>query len=107
MTALFAMGYWGWQQRVDLARYLFAVLVPLVAASLWGIFAVPGDASRSGNAPIPVSGVVRLVIEAAFFTFGVFATYQAVNPMLAVVLAAGVAIHYAISYDRITWLLRA
>jgi hypothetical protein len=80
MTALFAMGYWGWQQREDLVRYLLAVLVPLVAASLWGLFAVPGDASRSGRAPVAVSGPVRLVVEVAFFTFGVFTAHQAVNP---------------------------
>jgi len=107
MTALFAMGYWGWQQREDLVRYLFAVLAPLIAASLWGFFAVPGDASRSGKAPVAVSGAVRLVVEAAFFTFGVFAAYQAVNPVIAVVLASGIAIHYAVLYDRIIWLLRA
>ena len=75
MMALFAMGYWGWQQREDLVRYLLAVLVPLVAASLWGLFAVPGDASRSGSAPVAVSGAVRLVVEVAFFTFGVFTAH--------------------------------
>jgi Protein of unknown function (DUF2568) len=107
MMALFAMGYWGWQQREDLVRYLLAVLVPLVAASLWGLFAVPGDASRSGSAPVAVSGAVRLVVEVAFFTFGVFTAHQAVNPVLAVVLTSGIALHYAVSYDRIIWLLRA
>jgi hypothetical protein len=106
MTALFAMGYWGWQQREDLVRYLLAVLVPLVAASLWGLFAVPGDASRSGRAPVAVSGPVRLVVEVAFFTFGVFTAHQAVNPVFAVVLASGNALQYAVSYDRIVWLLR-
>jgi hypothetical protein len=106
MTALFAMGYWGWQQREDLVRYLLAVLVPLVAASLWGLFAVPGDASRSGRAPVAVSGPVRLVVEVAFFTFGVFTAHQAVNPVFAVVLASGIALQYAVSYDRIVWLLR-
>jgi hypothetical protein len=106
MTALFAMGYWGWQQREDLVRYLLAVLVPLVAASLWGLFAVPGDASRSGRAPVAVSGPVRLVVEVAFFTFGVFTAHQAVNPVFAVVLASGIPLQYAVSYDRIVWLLR-
>lgn len=107
MTALFAMGAWGWQQREDFARYLFAVGVPFLAASVWGLFAVPGDASRSGEAPVAVSGAVRLVVEAAFFTFGVFAAHQAVDPVLAVLLASGIVIHYGVSYDRIIWLLRA
>ena len=107
MTALFAMGYWGWQQQEDLIRYLFAVVVPLGAASLWGLFAVPGDPSRSGKALVEVSGAVRFVVEAAFFTFGVLTAYQAVNPVLAVILAVGIAIHYAVSYDRVSWLLRA
>ena len=83
------------------------MLVPLVAASLWGLFAVPGDASRSGRGPVPVSGAVRLVVEVAFLTFGVFTAHQAADPVLTVVLASGIALHYAVSYDRILWLLRA
>ena len=54
-----------------------------------------------------MSGAVRLVVEVAFFTFGVFTAHQAVNPVLAVILASGIALHYAVSYDRILWLLRA
>jgi hypothetical protein len=53
-----------------------------------------------------VSGPVRLVVEVAFFTFGVFTAHQAVNPVFAVVLASGIALQYAVSYDRIVWLLR-
>lgn len=107
LSALVAMGFWGWQHSDGPARYVFALLLPLAAVAVWGIFAVPGDRSRSGKAPVAVSGAVRLGVEAAFFGFAVFALYKLGSKPLSAILAATVAIHYAASYDRIAWLLRA
>src|SRR4051794_24962957 len=47
-----------------------AVAVPTALAIVWGTFAVPGDPSRSGNAPVRVPGWLRLVIELAVFGAG-------------------------------------
>jgi len=107
VSALVAMGFWAWQQNNGVARYSLAFLVPLVAAAVWGVFAVPGDRSRAGKAPVAVSGSVRLGIEAAFFACAVFALYRVGSNSLAAILAAAIVIHYAASYDRIAWLLRA
>ncbi len=41
LVALGAMGYWGWTQHEGTARWLWAIGLPLVAAVLWGTFAVP------------------------------------------------------------------
>ena len=73
---------------------------------LWGTFAVPGDPSRSGKAPVPVPGILRLVLELALFGFAAWALYDSGSPMLALVLAVLTLIHYALSYDRIAWLVR-
>ncbi|HUL91848.1 MAG TPA: YrdB family protein [Burkholderiales bacterium] len=107
LSALGAMAFWGWQQGDGSARYVFALLVPLVAAAAWGVFAVPGDRSRSGKAPVAVPGVVRLGVEAAFFAFAVFALYKVGSKPLSAILAAAVFAHYVASFDRVTWLLRA
>jgi Protein of unknown function (DUF2568) len=107
LMALVAMGFWGWRQGGSMTRYVLAALVPLAAAALWGIFAVPGDPSRSGSALVAVPGALRLGLEAAFFAFAVWALYRLGNISLARTMAAALAVHYAVSYDRLAWLLRS
>ncbi len=60
LAALGAMGYWGWTQHEGPVRWRWAIGLPLVAAVLWGTFAVPNDPSRSGQAPVPIPGILRL-----------------------------------------------
>jgi hypothetical protein len=105
LSALLAMGVWGWQQREGWLRFVLALGIPLMAALLWGIFAVPNDPSRSGKAPIATSGMIRLVLELAIFAFAAWALYAAGAVALSWILGITVAIHYAISYDRIQWLI--
>ena len=78
-----------------------------MAAAVWGVFAVPGDPSRSGSAPVPVPGALRLLLEIGFFAFAVWCLSSLHPPSLAILLGSVTAAHYAISYDRIGWLLRA
>ena len=106
LAALAAMASYGWQLTDSRPlRLLAAVVIPIIAASLWGIFAVPGDPSRSGQAPVPVKGSVRLGLELVFFGFGVWSLYASGAHMLSLVLGAVVLLHYVASYDRIRWLL--
>jgi hypothetical protein len=106
IAALVAIGYWGWTQHDGLVRYLLAIGGPILAAVLWATLAVPGDPSRSGKAPVPVPGILRLALELAIFAFAAWALYDAGNSLLALTLAAIVIVHYALSYDRIAWLLK-
>ena len=105
LAALLAMGVWGWQQQEGWLRLVLAVGVPLIAALLWGLFAVPHDPSRSGKAPIAVPGTVRLALELAIFAFATWALYAAGAVALSWLLGLAVVIHYALSYDRIRWLI--
>jgi hypothetical protein len=106
LSALSIMGLWGWRQRHDGGQIVIALAVPLLAAALWGIFAVPGDPSRSGSAPIPVPGIVRLAIECGFFGFGTWALADAGFSKLAAIFGASIVLHYLLSYDRILWVIR-
>ena len=54
LVAWGAVGLWGWSVTDGALRYLLAMGLPLLVMALWGIFAVPGDRSRSGRAPVPV-----------------------------------------------------
>jgi len=103
--SLAVIGIWGWKQSDSWERYILAIGLPVAAAAIWGIFAVANDPSRSGNAPVPVSGKVRLGIEFLFFGFATWALYNMGSYPLSLLLGTVVLAHYAISYDRIYWLL--
>ena len=107
IAALVALGYWGFDQHDGLWRFLSGLGLPLLAAAAWGTFAVSGDRSRSGKAPVPVPGWVRLLLELAFFGLAAWALYGAGKPVLALILAGITLAHYAASYDRVAWLLSA
>ncbi|MDX1418290.1 MAG: YrdB family protein [Candidatus Promineifilaceae bacterium] len=106
MAGLLGMAYWGWAQHEGAARFLWAIGLPLAAAVIWSVFNVPGDKSRSGKAPVPVPGIVRLILELAFFALAAWAIFTAGLPTAGYLFAGLVVIHYLISYDRIAWLLK-
>ena len=104
--SLAVIGIWGWKQSDNWERYVLAIGLPVIAAAIWGTFAVANDPSRSGNAPVPVPGIVRLGIEFLFFGFATWALYNMESNQLSLMLGALVLVHYIISYDRIYWLLK-
>lgn len=107
IAALLAIGYWGWNLAPGGIGYLLAIGFPILAATAWGVFRVPGDSSASGDAPVPVPGLARLALEAALFTIAAWGLYSTGQPTLAAVLGAVVVVHYLISYDRVVWLLKS
>ena len=106
LSALGAMGLWGWRLSDNWLRFVFVLIIPLIAASIWGIFAVAEDPSRSGSAPIPVPGYLRLGIELAFFAFATWVLHDTGYIKISWAFGIIVAAHYIISYDRIIWLFR-
>ncbi len=106
MSALGALGYWGWTQHAGLARWLWAIGTPLIAAVLWGTFAVPNDPSLSGQTMIPTPGILRLLLELSFFGIAAIALVASQRAAAGWVLAAATLFHYAISYNRLLWLLK-
>lgn len=106
LAALVIFGFWGSNSSSGIMRYVLAIGLPILAAVIWGTFAALDDPSRSGNAPVPVSGAVRLVLELVFFATAAFALYSMGSENWALAFSAIVLVHYALSYDRIAWLLK-
>ena len=106
LAALFSMGYWGWTQHDGMMRFIWAITLPIAAAIIWGTFAVPNDPSRSGKAPIPIPGILRLLLELTVFAAGVCCLFLAEQSTWGWILGTLVVLHYATSYDRILWLLK-
>ncbi|MGW6332064.1 YrdB family protein [Nocardia rhamnosiphila] len=106
LTALVSAGVLGWRLTDGPGRWLLVVLLPVIAATAWGVFAVPDDPSRSGAAPVAVPGAIRLLVEFAVLFGGAAALWFAGLPRLALVSAAIVLAYHLLAYDRVRWLLR-
>jgi len=106
LLALLSLGYWGSQQGSGFVSIALALGLPIIAAAVWGTFAVPDDPSRSGKAPVVVSGWVRLLLEAMLFVTATVALLNLDITLLAIAFISIVIIHYVVSYDRIKWLLQ-
>jgi len=105
ILALLALGAWARARFPGALGFVLMILVPLLAATAWGIFNVKGDPSRSGKAPAPVPGIVRLLLELAFFGSATWALFS-LNTTFGWIFGAVTLLHYILSYDRIAWLLK-
>lgn len=76
LVGLFSLGYWGWTQHAGILRYVLAIGLPLIAAVLWATFRVANE-PNSGDPIIAVPGLVRLLLELAFFVAATWALYAA------------------------------
>jgi hypothetical protein len=98
LAAFYFIGRWGWVQPVGFVRYVLAIGLPMLAATLWGVFRVPND----GGAPVVrVSGVVRLLIEALVFGFATWGLFDSGATTAGWIFGGITLLHYLISYDRI------
>lgn len=107
LVGLFAFGYWGFTVYDGILEWLLGIGVPVAAAAVWGVFRVPNDGGPGGDPVVKVSGIVRLLIEAAFFGGATVAFYAAGQPNTALIFGVIVVIQYATSWDRIMRLLRS
>ena len=107
MVGLYSLGYWGWVSGSGFGRYVLALVIPIAAAAVWGLFRVPGDTSHSGEAPIRVPGVIRLIIEILMFSTATWMLHRLGHEQLALIFGGVVTAHYLLSWDRILWLLRS
>jgi hypothetical protein len=105
LGALAAMGFWGFEQARGSFRYALMVGLPVMAATAWGVFAVPHDPSRGGTPVVAVPGLVRLAFELAWFGFSSWAIADLGESSLGLGFGGATLAHYAISFDRVRWLL--
>ncbi len=106
LWTLVAYGYWGLNQSFGLFNYVLMILLPIIVAVLWGTFAVPNDPSRSGKAPVPVPGAVRLLLE--ILILGVAFLIMLASDLFYIswIFITLVIIHYILAHERIKWLFR-
>lgn len=105
LGAIMCWGFVGWHVTDGLLRWLLAIALPLVAGAIWGTFRAPGDHSANGGAPVPVPGLVRLLIELDVLLGAAVVTAIVWRPTVGIVLAAAVVLHYATTTRRVRWLL--
>ena len=102
LAALAAICFWGWKNY----GWLMALFAPIAISVLWGVFAVPGDPSRSGAALVPIPGWFRLSLE-VIILYGAAWTLKTVkHDPLALLFGALITFHYVLSYDRLAWLMK-
>jgi uncharacterized membrane protein YdbT with pleckstrin-like domain len=106
IVALGGFGLLAWTSTTGRWRVLAVIIVICSVMALWGIFAVPDDPSRSGNAPIPFSGLIRLSLECAIFFGGALSFHWSGFSLAGVGLLLLVVVHYALSGARLLWLLQ-
>jgi len=69
-------------------------------------FAVKGDPSRSGNAPIPVPGPLRLALELAVFGGGAAALAGRESWTAFAIFMIALVAHHAMTVERLAWLVQ-
>jgi hypothetical protein len=105
IIALISLGIWSWKQSESWFRLVLAIGIPIIAAIIWGIFAVPNDPSRSGATPVVTTGLIRLIIEFGIFGFTIWSMNDMEWYKISLIFGFVVLVHYIISYDRVLWLL--
>lgn len=106
VAALVITGIWGFHQAEGVTAILMAIILPVLFATIWGLFAVKNDPSRSGKTVVNTPGPVRLLIELGLFGFAAWAWFDLGFLLLAWVFLGLLLGHYISSYDRILWLVR-
>lgn len=104
IVALFAFGFWGWTLSHGWSKLVLALGIPIILAVVWGVFAVPGDPSRSGLAPVAIPGFLRVILELAFFSFAYWCIKEIGYGKLSLLFGILVLLHYILSLDRLKWL---
>jgi len=103
IAALLSLGVWGWQKGEGWVRFVLAVGIPIIAATLWATFRVPND---PGTAPIAIPGILRLVFELVLFAFAIWALFDSKFTTLAWIFGITTFLHYVSSYDRVLWMIK-
>jgi hypothetical protein len=103
--ALFGLGAAAWKLTPGWFRWVLAIVVPVAAAIVWGVFNVLGDPSRSGGAPVEVHGWIRLALELAILLAGAAGMWIAFRHEIGIAFAILIVVHYAMSWNRIQWLI--
>lgn len=99
IAMLITLGYWGWHVNTGWLQYAAATGLPIIAATLWGVFRIPNDPKP---APVALPGIARLLLEWILFGAAVLALFTMGYFALGLIMGVTLKLHYIVSYDR-TW----
>jgi hypothetical protein len=91
LSALAALGYWGYETGSGVMRWVLTIAAPLVAALVWALFVSP-------KATIELARPARLVLELGVFGAAAAALAVAGHGSLAVLFAAVALVSGTLSY---------
>lgn len=107
LAAIGGLGWWGWTLGDGgVTGTILAILIPTIAFTIWGVFAVRDDPARNPNPPVAVPGWLRLIIELSVFGLAAYGIWTSGSRAAAETLLTGVGIVYAVTWDRQWWLLK-
>ena len=107
VAALVGLAVAAWKLTSGPVRWAAVIAVPIATGTIWGVFNVLDDPSRSGAAPVEVAGWTRLAIELTILGGGAAAVAFAGRYDLGIVFSVLILTHYAASWSRIEWLAHA
>lgn len=103
LVLLAIFSFWGFHRFEGFTKYIIGIGLPILAATLWGVFRVEGD---PGKATVVIPGWLRLLYEAILFITAAYFLFQLGWTRQAYVFIIISTLHYLVSYDRIVWLLQ-
>ena len=103
IAALVIVGMWGWHCTTGWEKYVLAIGLPVIAATLWGVFRIPNDPNP---APVEVPGIVRLAYEFFLLGFSTWALYNMGYITPSYIMGGVTLFNYIASYDRTLKMLR-
>ncbi|MBE0696741.1 MAG: YrdB family protein [Anaerolineaceae bacterium] len=101
IIALVGVAQWGWGKSPALG-----IGIPLLLALVWLVFTTPGDPGHKNRTLVPIQGWVRLLLEAALFTFALVCFFAQGQVVLMISLLLTLLLHYFWSAERVVWLLK-
>lgn len=106
VVGIITFAAWGSRQSETGWSILLGILLALAFATLWGVFAVRNDPSRSGKTVVSTPGWIRLILELVLFGTAAWMQINLGYPLIGWIFGGVVLVHYILSWDRIAWLLK-
>lgn len=102
-----AIGYWGWQLGDGgWSSWLLAIGFTLFSMVLWGVFRTRGEPAGRADPPIAIPGLARLMLELALVGIAAYGVWTEGSRAAAETLLTVFALHYAVTWNRVAWLIR-
>lgn len=89
----------------NVLAWIVAIGVVLLIAATWIGLRVPGDVGLPVPVTISISGRTRLLLELTITAIAAYGLWTTVSRAAGETLLTLVGVHYAVTWDRVRWLL--